>query len=181
MKSNAFLPTWILAVVILAFSSCEKDQKSSPDNEQELITTIRLTFTAPSGSVTFNAKDTDGDGGLAPVIDGIALKANTTYALNIEFLDESKGTAINLTPEVREEGTDHLVCLAASGAMPNPTVEDQDTNKAPLGLTSLLTTGAAGTGTLKITLKHLADKSSANACNTGETDAEATFAVTINP
>ncbi|MBK7870006.1 MAG: hypothetical protein IPJ74_04585 [Saprospiraceae bacterium] len=63
--------------------------------------------------------------------------------------------------------------------MPSPTIQDMDENGKPLGLVSTLKTGAAGNGTLKISLKHEPDKDAANACNTGETDAEQTFNVVI--
>jgi hypothetical protein len=166
-------------ITVFSFSSCEKDKEGGPDNEQELITTVRLTFTLPGQSLVFNAKDTDGDGGLAPVIDAISLNANTTYGLKVEFLDESKTPVVDITSEVREEGAEHLVCFAASGSVPTPADLDKDANGKTLGLSSTVQTGAAGSGTLKVTLKHLADKSKSNACSTGETDAEVTFNVTV--
>ncbi|MBK6947927.1 MAG: hypothetical protein IPH16_07610 [Haliscomenobacter sp.] len=161
------------------FSACEKDKDSDPDNEQELITTIRLSFTGGGSTVTFNATDKDGDGGLAPVIDKIALKPNTDYALKVAFLDESKTPSADITEEVGKESDVHLVCLTGSGSMPSPTTLDKDKNNKPLGLSSSFKTGAAGAGTLKVTLKHEPDKNNANPCSTGETDAEATFTVEV--
>ena len=179
MKPYKFSFLAIGIIVLLGLSACEKDKDGGPNNEQELITTVRLTFTIPGQSLVFNAKDTDGDGGLPPVIDAISLNANTTYGLKVEFLDESKSPSVDFTSEVREEGADHLVCFVASGSAPTPSDLDKDANGKTLGLSSTVKTGTAGSGTLKVTLKHLADKSKANACSTGETDAEVTFNVTL--
>ena len=179
MKNNFFFTLMILFIGA-GLISCEKDKDAGPDNEQELITTIRLTFTGGGSTLVFNASDKDGDGGLAPVIDRITLKPNTDYTLSVQFLDESKSPAINITTEVEEESNEHLLCFAGTGAMPSPNVTDKDKKNKPLGLKSSFKTGAAGAGTLKVTLKHDADKNNASPCNTGETDAEATFQVTVN-
>ena len=178
MKINALkLP--LLAMLVCSFLSCEKDDDNDPDNEQELITTVALKFTGGGQTVTFTAVDKDGDGGAAPVIQNINLKANTDYTLSVSFLDESKTPSEDITTEVKAESKDHLICFAATGAMVSPLASDKDTAGKTLGLESAFKTGAAGAGTLKVTLKHEADKSNANACGTGETDAEATFNVTV--
>lgn len=178
MKINALkLP--ILAMLVIPFLGCEKDDDNDPDNEQELITTISLKFTGGGETKTFTAVDKDGDGGAAPVIQGITLKANTDYTLSVSFLDESKTPSEDITTEVKTESNDHLVCYAVTGAMVTPNTSDKDAAGKTLGLESSFKTGAAGAGTIKVTLKHEADKSNANACGTGETDAEATFNVTV--
>ena len=178
MKINALkLP--LLAMLVLPFLSCEKDDDNDPDNEQELITTIALKFTGGGQTVTFTAVDKDGDGGSAPVIQDVVLKPNTDYALSISFLDESKTPSEDITTEVKAESNDHLVCYAVTGAMVSPQTSDKDAAGKTLGLESAFKTAAAGAGTLKVTLKHEADKSNANACGTGETDAEATFNVKV--
>jgi hypothetical protein len=168
-----------LAILGLAVFGCEKDNNSGPDNEQELITTVALKFVGGGQTLTFTAEDKDGDGGQAPIIQPIALKANTDYALTVTFLDASKIPSLDLTVEVKKESDDHLVCLAATGAMVVPQPQDKDASGNTLGLESTLKTGPVGSGTLKITLKHKPTKTSANACDTGETDAESTFNVTV--
>lgn len=172
---------FMLGSTLLFTVGCDKDDDEEPTNEQELITTVTLTFTPTSGSaIVATAKDLDGAGGNAPTIQAINLKSNTDYTLAVAFADESKSPAEDITEEVEEESNEHLVCLVASGAMPTPTIQDKDAAGKDLGLKSKFKTGAAGAGTLKITLKHEPDKSSANACSTGETDVEQTFTVTIN-
>jgi hypothetical protein len=179
MKTNLLLLS-LFVIGLMLVTSCEKDKDADPDNEQELITTVRLTFTGGGATLTFNAADKDGAGGLAPVIDQVVLKPNTDYTLSVQFLDESKTPAGDITKEVAEESDEHLVCYAASGAMPLPGITDKDKKDKPLGLKSSFKTGAAGVGSLKVTLKHEADKNNATPCNTGETDAEATFPVSVN-
>jgi len=168
-----------LALLWLAVFGCEKDIKAGPDNEQELITTVALKFVGGGQTLTFSAEDKDGDGGQAPIIQPIALKANTDYALTVTFLDASKIPALDITVEVKKESNAHLVCFTNTGAMVAPLQQDKDASGNILGLESTLKTGIAGTGTLKVTLKHKPTKSSLSPCDTGETDAEATFNVTV--
>lgn len=178
MKINALkLP--FLAMLVLPFLGCEKDDNNGPDNEQELITKVTLTFTGGGETLPFSLEDKDGDGGLAPTVQEIKLKPNTDYTLAVTFLHTLHLPEEDLTVEVKNESADHLVCFTASGAMASPVIQDKDSNGKDLGLSSTVKTGAAGTGTLKVTLKHEPDKNSANACSTGETDVEATFNVKV--
>lgn len=180
---QSFFPKAILltlAIPALIATSCDKDNGNY--NEQELITTVQLTFTDTSSgnSLRFSAEDLDGDGGNPPVTDTVRLKVGTTYKLSVGFLDESDANhSHDLTAEIRQEAEEHLVCFAAAGAMPLPLTTDQDSQGKPLGLENALTTGGAGEGSLQVSLKHEPDKSSINACLTGETDAEVTFQVEI--
>ncbi len=178
MKNFKFLFV-ILALNATLFTACDKD--NGDDNHEELITTVKLTFTeVGGGSTEFTVKDLDGDGGDAPVADDITLKANTAYTIGVAFLDESEADHTHdITEEVQEESADHLVCFEAAGAMAEPVIGDVDSNNKPLGLESALTTSAAGTGTLQVTLKHRPDKSASNPCSTGDTDVDVTFDVTV--
>lgn len=172
---------FIFFTALFLTTGCDKDNDNDPENEQELITTVKLTFTPTAGgsAVVAIAQDLDGDGGNPPTVQDIELSANTDCTLAVSFLDESKNPVENITEEVAEESNEHLICLVGSGAMPNPTIQDKDDNNNPLGLLSAFKTGAAGNGTLKVTLKHEPEKASANPCATGETDAEQTFNVIV--
>jgi len=171
----------LLAFGILIASGCNKDDDDGHQDDQELITTVQLEFTPAAGSpLVFTFKDTDGIGGNAPVIDDIELAANTTYTLHIKFLDESEaGHVHDITEEVSEENAEHLVCFSTEGGVPLPVIQDTDANGKPLGLISQVVTTAAGSGQLTVSLKHEPDKGAAAPCNTGETDVEVTFTVTI--
>jgi len=169
----------MLALGAFLFTACDKDDDHNHD-EQELITTVKLTFTeVGGGSTTFTVKDLDGDGGNPPVADEIKLKANTAYTIGVEFLDESGDHTHDITEEVKEEADEHLVCFTATGALTSPIIGDVDGGGKPLGLESAITTGEASTGNLKVSLKHLPNKSATDPCATGETDVEVTFPVTI--
>ena len=171
----------LFAVSALIWTGCQKDDDTPPSNEQELITTVVLTFTAPDGGASaFKFTDPDGDGGNPPTSEDITLAANTTYQLDIEFKDESSASNVkDITAEVREEAEAHLICFAATGVLDIPVTLDTDGNGAPLGLETELTTGQAGNATLTVVLKHEPDKAAANACNTGETDVQAEFGVRV--
>jgi hypothetical protein len=180
-KKPFFLLAFGFVAVSLLFTSCDQDDDEGEGTEQEVITTVLLNFTDGDGNVTtFSFRDTDGDGGNAPVIDEIMLAANTEYKLDIEFKDESNPDDVkDITEEVEEEALEHLVCFGVSGVVDIPVTLDTDSAGNALGLENQLTTTAEGNGTLTIVLKHEPEKDNADACNTGETDVEATFSVRV--
>lgn len=177
MKNSKYFFLAILASSLF-FTSCDDDDNAGP--EQELITTVELTFTEGSTSSTFTVTDTDGDGGNAPVVETIQLDANKTYTVAARFLDESNASNIeNITEEVEEESNEHLVCYTATGELATPTITDTDSAGNPLGLTATVATTGAGSGTLMVVLKHEPDKAAVTPCSTGDTDVEVTFPVEI--
>lgn len=175
---------YLLAVTgLLLTTACDDDDDNQPENEPEVITTVRLNFEnqATGATQTFVARDTDGDGGQPPVVDDITLEESTTYTVTAEFLDESDPNDVeDITEEVEEEDEEHLVCYVFGGTVFNTTIQqDTDGNGDPLGLETIMSTLNAGNGSLQITLKHEPDKSANNACSTGETDVEVDFDVTV--
>jgi len=187
MTQNKFFPFSmmtlpLLLVGILLFNACIKDDDDGNNNEEELITSVVLTFTPTNGgaSAVFNFRDTDGTGGADPVVDNITLAPATSYSLAVKFLDESNAADVeDITLEVAAENVDHLICFEAAGDMPQPVIEDMDDNGAPLGLQSRVITTTVGSGKLILRLKHQPDKNAAIPCNTGDSDVEARFNVTI--
>ena len=175
---------FLLIISLFAFgiSSCG-DVEDPPDpNEEELITTVELTFTdTTSGSnpVTFRFADPDGEGGNAPTqFDTIMLNSNTVYNVAIKFLDES-GTAVeDITEEVLEEADEHLVCYTSAGTL-SVTATDMDGNGLAIGLAALCTTGAAEETTLTVNLRHQPGVKNGT-CDVGETDVEVAFSVNVN-
>lgn len=175
-------------MVVLAFSSCEKEDPIIP-NEEELITTVQLTL-SPSGlgpDVVFEFQDLDGDGGTEPIITvPTSLIANHTYTGSITFLSEIETPAEDITAEVNDEAEDHQVFYQVSGGLNSTlTYTDTDANGNPVGLAIHLETGDASTGQLTITLRHEPDKSASGVSEGdivnagGETDIEVTFDVSI--
>lgn len=152
--------TWaILFGVGVLFTQCKDSADDlTPDDENELITSVTLNFKeSVSGATTsFSYKDADGDGGKAATqFDTISLKPNLSYILTVQFLDESKSPVVDLTKEINEEKEDHLVIFTPSPAsLLTYTYGDKDNNNFPIGLTGTAKAGAAGTGKLKIQLRH---------------------------
>ncbi|MFN3850328.1 MAG: hypothetical protein ACK4NY_12915 [Spirosomataceae bacterium] len=149
MKTKLFL----IGLLMLSILSCKKDEVEGDENE--LITTLKLKFTAGGTTQTFSFKDIDGDGGAAPTIDNIALKPNTTYTLAVEILNESVTPADDITKEVKEEADEHLMVYTPSPAnLLTYTYGDKDSRNFPIGLTGTVRTTTAGTGKLKVQLRH---------------------------
>lgn len=177
----------ILSLSLLAFlgavtlSSCKKDKTEL--NEEELITSVTLTFTEVGGSstpLTFSFKDPDGEGGNAPTqFDEIVLAPNKAYTCAISFLNESVSPADNITAEIAEEGHEHQIYFVpAPASLATINQLSTDANGLPLGLTSRWTTSAtAGSGTVKVALKHKPDgmKQAGDGIGVGETDVELDF------
>lgn len=135
-------------------SSCKKDSVEA-EEENELITTVKLNFSAGGSTQTFKYSDPDGDGGKMPTIDAISLKPNTTYTLTVEILDESKTPIGNITDEVKTESDEHLFVYTPSpSSLLTYTYGDKDANNFGIGLTGTAKTNAAGTGKLKVQLRH---------------------------
>ena len=190
---NKFLAVLFVGITLSAWS-CKKDkneptpakngeQQQGNNDQQEQITTVRLTFTNQNDLndvVTVNWKDTDGSGGNAPTIDNLKLKAGVIYNLKTEFLDEVNNK--DVTQEIKAEAGDHQVfyTIIPNANFVTIAVTDKDPGNKDLGLEGTVTVqGAAGdNGLVRVTLKHQPGSKDAN-INTGATDAEAEFPVDI--
>jgi hypothetical protein len=165
------------ATLILFIASCHKH------DEGELITTVRISITPTSGGTTstFIWKDPDGPGGNGPTqTDTIRLKDSTDYNAEISFLNESGGNSTDITPEIRNEGKEHLVCISGlplSNLVINATDSD---GKYPIGLQSSWKSIAQGSGLLRVNLRHQ-PKSKDGSCDAGESDVDVQFNLLIEP
>lgn len=188
--TSLFIVLAIVAVLILDGCKKKEDPKPTP-NEEELITTIKLKvkntlFSSDSTEVTW--KDLDGDGGNAPTIGTLTIKANSFYSAYLTLLDESHaGQTHNINEEINNEKAAHQFFYQATGNISNFAYVDFDADGKPVGLQFSFQTGAAGSGTLKITLRHELNKSATGVSSGditnagGETDIEVTFPITIQP
>ncbi len=171
----------------LLLTSCEKDGDEE-ENEEEVMTTMRLTFVPVGGgaTVSYQFDDPDGDGGAAPTKDEIVLQPNKSYNVALQLLNKTKNPVGDITAEVAAEADAHRFYYEPSGGS-NITVSglNADGNGVPLGITSQWATGAAATGTVKITLRHYAGnppgKAAADPVNSSKssTDIEVDFATRI--
>jgi len=175
MKTSIFL----LLAGCAILTSCEPNTDNP--NEQEIVTTLRITATeVPVWTpLVFEFNDPDGDGGNAPTIDTLHLAASTTYQVSLELLNESVSPVDTITHEIEEEGTDHQFFFVPAGVSITASYDDQDSNGDPVGLHSTWTTGAASSGTLRLTLKHLDGLPKDGNINTGDTDIQVDFPVSI--
>ncbi|MCE7064093.1 hypothetical protein [Dyadobacter sp. CY326] len=158
MKRKHLALGLLLGMTALFVQCKDSGEDLEPDDENELITSVTLTFKeAGTGTVTsFSFKDADGDGGNAATrFDTVALKANTAYTLTVQLLDESKTPVEDITDEVAEESDEHLLIYTPSPAtLLTYTYGDKDVNNYPIGLTGTAKAGAAGIGKLKVQLRH---------------------------
>jgi len=156
MQKNRIIHFKYLALAMLFTVAACKDDAVDVEEENEIITTVKLNFTSGGTTKTFTFNDPDGDGGNAPVkFDNIVLAPNTSYTLTVELLDESKTPAESITEEVEKESDEHLFVYTPSPAsLLTYTYGDKDARNFPIGLTGTVQTGAAGTGKLKVQLRH---------------------------
>lgn len=185
MKTLAKLLPLIL-IGSLFIGGCKKD--ADPVNEEELITTLIMTWTPDGGGapVIFQFKDLDGDGGIAPEITSAPLNANTTYGVTISALNESVTPTKVITEEIEAEGTEHQFFFATTaGVNLSFSYQDTDTNGAPIGLIANMLTGDASSGSLRVTLRHDLNKGASGVAQGdltnagGDTDIQVDFDIVI--
>lgn len=187
MKTK-FLLLLTLIISSILFMNCKKDPE--PSNEEELITTVIVTWTPVTGGdpIEFVWQDLDGDGGKAPLITTTPLQSGMTYDIKVRFLNESVSPIEEITKEIEEEDDHHQLFFkwTPTGLFSDFSYQDFDHHGKPLGLKARITAGSAGNGTWNIILLHEPNKSApgvagGNPDNAGgDTDVDVTFNVTIN-
>lgn len=167
---------------------CKKDDdapkpssSTPPANEEELITTVKITFVDTAGvepNVVVFFRDPDGDGGNAPTqFDTIRLAANSVYNATLEVLDESKNPVENITTEIQEEADEHIFCFTPTNVNLSIIRTDSD-GTYEIGLASQWTVGNASIGTTQVVLKHQPGVKDGT-CAPGDTDVELNFVTEI--
>ena len=156
MKKKLVKLFMVIAVFSTLMTSCEKDDVEP--NDEEVITTMKLTFVPVGGgtSLTYQFRDADGPGGAAPTQQEIVLASNKFYSVTVQLLDETKTPADDISLEVAREADAHRFYYEPTVAAGNMMVGglNEDTNGVPLGITSTWVTGNVGTGAVRITLRH---------------------------
>ena len=179
MKSN--FKYLIMGLFTVALISCSKDDDSpEPINEEEVITTLRVVLNP--GNIILQSQDLDGEGPNPPTVTvSGSLSANTTYNGSVSFLNELESPAENITEEVEEEDDEHQVLFVTSGASLSISALNKDRNGNDLGTQFSLSTAEAGSGTLRIVLRHEPNKPNDGTLTGagGETDIDVSFNVTV--
>ena len=165
--------------VILA--SCKNDDDAAPEviNEEETITTVKLTVTESGTTTSQEYTWKDGSG------EDITLEANKTYNASIEFLDESNPSDVeDITEEVIEEKDEHFVFFqtTAGGVTISSASDDiKDSDQTGINIKTDWATTDAGKGTIKaiLILEPTTKTGNSRADFGGETDIEVDFNVTI--
>lgn len=186
---RSYLPLVILGSLLFTATACSDDDPE-PTEEEELITTLKITM-VPVGktqTVVGTYSDPDGPGGNQATVNTLRLEANTTYNATITLFDESKTPAAELTSEIEEEADEHeFFYQTLDNLMLAITKTDKDKSQRPVGLKAQIVTSSSSTGKLRITLKHQPNlKVGANepnreqvAITKGETDVQAEFPVIV--
>jgi hypothetical protein len=183
-------------VLITTLAACGGDG-GAIENEQEIITTVILTFTPQAGGapIVAVADDPDGDGGNPETVDPITLPAGI-YNLVVAYENRLETPAENITAEIADEATEHQVFFTgpAPGTFLTHGYADMDDNGLPIGLANVVQPTGPGVGTLVVTLRHLPPindvptKTATLAAEVqagglgaigGDTDRQATFQVTV--
>lgn len=184
-QTMSILRSMLLLVAVLLFSQCNTEDPE-PENEEELITTLEMTFSPIGGGndVVFSVFDADGDGPIEPEYTNGTLLANTDYNVSIEVRNDEENE--DITAEIIKEDEEHQFFFQKSNGLNIEfAYDDADGNGNPIGLATVFSTGDASAGSLVVILRHEPDKSATGAANGdpsnagGETDIEATFDVTI--
>ncbi|RZS99525.1 type 1 periplasmic binding fold superfamily protein [Aquimarina brevivitae] len=171
-----YLTILFLSITVL---SCSDDDDPAVINEEETITTVKLTVTE-SGSTTSTEYTWTEDSQ-----DPITLQANTTYNFTIEFLDESNPDDVeDITAEVIAEADEHYVFYenTVTGLVFQSAADDtQDSNDISINVSTDWTTGSAGTGIIRAYLIHepTTKTGDSRADFGGETDIEVEFTTTV--
>ncbi len=176
----------LIMMTVLMFSACEKDDPV-PVNEEEVITTVNYYLTPVNGGdvITLSFQDLDGEGGNGANVTGGTLAANETYMGRLELLNETESPAEDITEEIEEEDADHQFFFQSDIPTLAISYNDQDANGNPVGLNTTVTTGAAASGEITITLRHEPDKAGIGVVEGditnagGETDIEVTIQVNV--
>jgi hypothetical protein len=143
------------------------------EDENEIISRVELTFTPAGGGEprVFAFDDPDGDGGVSGVADTVELSAGVEYTLTVRFINAIADPPEDITEEIAAEAEDHMIFVVGDVAGPGSATapallthayadreSDYGENSGddlPVGLANTITGDSAGSGELRVILRHV--------------------------
>lgn len=200
LKNLRNLSFLLILLASMAVTGCKDDDVPPEENEEEVITDVKLIFTNTSNAsdvVEASAQDPDGEGvqELA-ILDEINLTAGETYTLAFEIFNNLESPGEDIGAEILEEADEHQFFYSFSeNAFDDPTgdgnidnasdpmgYDDVDTQGNPVGLQTTWTTSSTQLtgGAFTVRLQHQPEvKTSTSTANTGDTDFNLEFVLNI--
>ena len=136
------------------------------ENPNEVMTTLRLTFSPLTGEESFSVSWADPELSPHPHVDEIVLQYGRTYRVDLEVFNELEIPVEDITPEIQDEMDEHQVFFTGNAVegpstTTNPDAiiqqlyDDVDNYGYPIGLESTIVSTNTGSGVLSIQLRHL--------------------------
>ncbi|MBI1305947.1 MAG: GTP cyclohydrolase [Bacteroidetes bacterium] len=200
LNSIKKLAIYTMLVGVITISGCKDDEAPAPENEEEVITDVKLIFTNNANAndvVEAMAQDPDGEGVQElTVLDSINLDTGKTYTLTFEIINNLETPGGDIGKEILNENDAHQFFFAfTNNAFVNPAGDgnvdkasdplnynDYDKNGNPVGLSTTWTTSSVplSGGFFTLRLQHQPDiKSSTTGANDGDTDLLLQFVLNI--
>ncbi|MBA3547117.1 MAG: hypothetical protein H0T76_11585 [Nannocystis sp.] len=170
---------WSLALSLAlagGLSACggDDDRGHDHEDENEVISRVELSFTPTGGGepLVFAFTDPDGDGGVSGVADRVELAAGVEYELAVRFINSIADPPEDISGEIEAEAEDHFIFVtgdvsgpasSTSPALVKHAYADHESDYGenavgddlPVGLANKITGGVAGSGELRVILRHL--------------------------
>ncbi|NJN42084.1 MAG: hypothetical protein HC811_07550 [Flammeovirgaceae bacterium] len=186
----------LFVIMMFVFCGCDPEEPT-PENEEEIINKVTLTFSPAGGSgpdLVYVAFDPDGDGSAPVELDEIILELHKTYTLSLKLENTLEGS--DITSEIEDEGDEHMFYFGWSDVFINPVgpgnigdgqrdndvnYNDFDINGLPIGLsTTWATVSTPAQSNFRLLLKHQPGiKSFTTTSEDGETDIDLTFIIKV--
>ena len=151
----------MLSLFFLSFACSDVKDDHDHDHEHEVMTTVILDFTDADGG-TSQFQFIDLQDGNTPTTDSIAITSGT-YTVDISIFNELETPTEDVTPEISDEADEHQFFFSGDvegctdgQELVSHDYGDTDSSGFPIGLTNTITTLAAGSGDLIVSLRHLA-------------------------
>ena len=136
------------------------------ENPNEVITTVKLTFTPSNGDAPIEALWSDPGLSGSPRIDGITLLNGLSYILRVEVHNELEDPVEDITPEIFDELDEHQLfyfgnAIVGPSNQSNPDAvlehfyDDSDSNGLPVGLRNTFVAKGTGVGVMGVLMQHM--------------------------